>query len=160
VAVYLDPSRGDLDAGVVLGFRPDALPAALKPWIVGPRTPSGLWAVVPKDALFATAGRVKVSELIETIGAVVPADGKQGVRDGVDQLLGSVIAHDKVQAVLEALGPDWAIWAAPPTAGDGFLPVVVAALQVRTDGPGGLTAAEELAKAVEFGFRAVRFAYN
>jgi hypothetical protein len=159
VAVYLGLGR-DLEAGAVLRFRPDGLPAALQPWIVGPRTPSGLWSAVPKDALFAAAGRVKVSELIDTLGAVVPADGKNRVRAGVEKVLGSVIDRDKLPAVLDALGPDWAIWAAPPAAGDGFLPVGVAALQVRAEGPGGPAAVEELAKAVEFGFRAARFAYN
>src|SRR5205823_349244 len=41
-----------------------------------------------------------------------------------------------------------------------FLPVIVAALQVRTDGPGGAEAAKSLVQAVEFGFQMARFAYN
>jgi hypothetical protein len=158
-ALYLNLGE-ELEAGAVLRFRPDALPAALKPWIVGPRTPSGLWAAVPDNALFAAAGRLKVSELIETVGALVPDDGKNGVRAGVEQIVGSVIGRDILPAVFDALGPDWAIWAAQPANGDGFLPVVFAALQVRTDGPAGPAAAKELAEAIEFGFRAARVAYN
>jgi hypothetical protein len=159
VAVYLDLGR-DFEAGAVLGFRPNALPAALRSWIVGPGMPSGLWAAVPDDALFAAAGRVKVSELIATIGALVPDDGKTGVRAGVDQLIGPVIGRDKLAAVFDALGPDWAIWAVPPATDGGFLPVGVAALQVRPDDPGGPAAAQALVEGVEFGFRMARVAYN
>src|SRR5438094_969781 len=74
-AVYLDLGR-DLELGAVLRFRPDALPAGLRAWLVGPRTSSGLWAAIPDDALLAVAGRVNVSELIETLGALVPDEGK------------------------------------------------------------------------------------
>jgi hypothetical protein len=161
VAVYLDHGS-DLETGAVLRFRPDAVPAGVKAWLLGPRTPSGLWAAVPENALVAVAGRVKMSELIETLGALVADDGKNGVRAGVDQIVGPAIGRDKLAAVLDGLGPDWALWAAPPAPGtdNGFLPVVVAALQVRTEGPAGADAAKSLEQAVEFGFRMARFAYN
>jgi hypothetical protein len=98
--------------------------------------------------------------LIETLAALVPDDGKQGVRSGLEQLVGPVIGRDKLQAVLDTIGPNWGLWATPPADGDGFLPVAVAAIQVRTDGPDGAAAAKALADGVEFGFRMARFAYN
>lgn len=148
-----------LDAGAVARFRPGELPPALKPWLVGPATPSGLWAAVPDDALLAVAGRVKVTELIDALAAIVPDDGKQGVRAGLEQVIGPVIGRDKLQPVLDTIGPDWAAWATPPAA-NGFLPAAVVALQVRSDGPDGAAAAKALADGVEFGFRMARFAYN
>lgn len=156
-AVYLDLGR-DVEAGVALRFRPDAVPAALKPWLLGPRTPSGLWEVIPSDALFAVAGRVKVAEVIQTVAALVPDDGKNGVTAGLNQVLGPVFSRDKLAGVLDALGPDWAVWAAPPASD--ALPTVVAALQVRGTGADGQATAAAIEQAVAFGFQMVRVAYN
>lgn len=154
-AVYLDLGR-DFEVGAALRFRPDAVPAALKPWLLGERTPSGLWEAVPADALFAVAGRVKVAEVIQTVAALAPDEGKNGVAAGLNQVLGPVFSRDKLPGVLDAVGPDWAVWVAPPAAD--ALPTAVVALQVRGDGPDGPAAAVE--KAVAFGFQMARFAYN
>ena len=55
--------------------------------------------------------------------------GKPGVKDWIAQTLGPVIGKDKLPVVLNALGPNWAIWAEPPVK-DAFLPTLVAAVEI------------------------------
>ncbi|MBP3960141.1 hypothetical protein J8F10_33360 [Gemmata sp. G18] len=157
-ALYLSVEK-DVELGVSLHFTPEKLPVGLKPWIVGERTPSALWSSVPDNALLALAGRAKVNDIIDVLAALAPMNGKPGVRETLEQTLGPVVGKDKLSLVLEALGPDAVVWAAPPAKG-ATVPVVVAALKVQTDGPKGAEASKALVQALEYGFQVVRIAYN
>ncbi len=124
-------------------------------------SPSGLWAAVPDDALFAVAGRQKVGELADWLGGLLPDAGRKAVRSAVEQTLGPVVGRDRLPLVLDALGPDWGLWVEPPGKEAGhFLPVSVFALEVRTDGPRGAEAVRALGQAVDFGFQSARVAHN
>jgi hypothetical protein len=157
-AVYLALDTG-AELGVSVQFDPAKLPASTKGWLVGERVPSALWAAVPENAMLAVAGRFKASDLFTFFDALNAADGKPGGRETVEQALGPIVGRDKLPAVLDALGPDWGVWLAPPAKGT-VVPVAVAAVKVRTDGPKGTEAAKALVEALGWGFQNVRVAYN
>ena len=159
-ALYLTVGA-DAELGVSLQFDPAKVPAGAKGWLVGDRTPSALWAAVPDDALFAVAGRVKATDILDFLTSIAPADDKKGVRETIEQTLGPIVGKDKLPLVLDALGPDWALWVAPPAKGTkDAVPVLVAALKVQTDGPKGVEASKALVQALEYGFQTGRIAYN
>lgn len=157
-ALYLSLGK-DAEVGVALRFAPEKLPAALKGWLAGPRTPSVLWGSVPENALLAVAGRVKPNDLLDTLAQFAPVGGKLGVRETLEQTLGPVVGKDKLPLVLEALGPDWGAWVQPPAKG-AEVPAVVAAVKVSGDGAQGADAAKALDQALEYGFQVARIAYN
>lgn len=154
-AVYVALGEG-VEAGVALDFRPGELPPVARAWLTGARTPSVLWAAVPDNALGAVAARFRAAELLDLLRAVLPEKGRAAVDATLGNTLGPVLGRNRLPRVLEALGPDWVVWAEPPPAGAGPLPVVVGA--VRLKGDGDVTRAVE--RAVGFGFEAARVAYN
>ncbi|AWM39028.1 hypothetical protein GobsT_27030 [Gemmata obscuriglobus] len=157
-ALYLSLSK-DAELGVALNFAPEKLPAGLKGWLVGGRTPSALWNTVPANALFAAAGRVKPNDLLDALAQLAPMTDKPGVRETLGETLGPVFGKDKWPLVLDALGPDWGVWVQPPAPGTA-VPVAVAAVKVATVGPKGADAAKALDQALEYGFQVARVAYN
>lgn len=155
-AAYLALGK-DVEVGVSLHFTPEKLPAELKGWLVGARSPSALWASVPAEALFATGGRVKPNDVLDVLARLGPGGAGPSPRAAVEQALGPVFGKGRLPAVLETLGPDWAAWALPPGKG-GAVPAAVAA--VRLDGPNAADAAKALTRALEFGLQSARVAYN
>ena len=90
----------------------------------------------PPNALVGVAAHVRAVELIDLIASIAPVEaGKPGVKDFIDQALGPFFGRDKLATVLNALGPNWAVWAEPPS-GQGFLPTIVAAVEIGGDGRG------------------------
>ncbi len=159
-AIYLAVGA-DAEFGVSLQFNPAKVPAGAKGWLVGDRTPSALWAAVPDDAFFAVAGRVKATDILDFLGSISPADDKKGVRETIEQTLGPIVGKDKLPLVLDAIGPHWAFWVAPPAKSTkDAVPALVAAVKVQTDGPKGAEASKALLQALDFGFQTGRFAYN
>jgi hypothetical protein len=157
-AVYLSLGAG-AELGVSVQFAPDKLPRSVKPWLVGPRAASALWASVPEDALLAVAGRTEPGDVLEALAVLNAGDGKPGARETIEQALGPIVGRDKLPLVLAALGPDAALWLAPPAKG-ATLPVAVAAVKVRTGGPDGAEAAKSLVQTLDYGLQAARIAYN
>jgi hypothetical protein len=154
-AVYVALDTG-AEVGVSVRFAADKLPADAKAWLTGARAPSALWQAVPNDALFAVAGRMKASELLDAMGALTAAAGKPGFRDGFDAALGPIVGKDKLPKVLDALGPDFGAWVQPPAKGTS-VPVLVAAVRVKD---GATAEAKAALAALEFGFQSARVAYN
>ncbi|MFO0799052.1 MAG: hypothetical protein U0804_16410 [Gemmataceae bacterium] len=154
-AFYVTLGDG-VEAGVALDFRPGELTPAARAWLTGARTPTALWAAVPDNALGAVAVRFRAAEAVETLRAVLPEPGRAAIDSTLGSYLAPVLGRDRLPRVLEALGPDWAVWAEPPAAGAGPLPVLVGA--VRLKGDADVTRAVE--RAVGFGFAAARVAYN
>lgn len=154
-AVYLALDAG-AEIGVSVRFAADKLPADAKAWLTGGRAPSAVWQAVPNDALFAIAGRMKASELLDAMGALTAAAGKPGFRDGFNAALGPIVGKDKLPKVLDALGPDFGAWVQPPAKGSS-VPVLVAAVRVKD---GATAEAKAALAALEFGFQSARVAYN
>ncbi len=164
-AVYVSVGDG-IEAGVALDFRADDRPPPARrvcalelpacKWLTGARTPSALWAAVPDNALGAVAGHFSAADAIELLRAVLPEKGRAAIDATLVDSLGPVLGRGRVARVLDSLGPDWAVWAEPPAAGAGPLPVVVAAVRLKADPE--LTRVVE--RAVEFGFEAARVGYN
>jgi hypothetical protein len=152
-----------LDTGVELGasvqFDPAKLPANVKEWLVGARTPSALWSVIPDNAMFAVAGRVKANELLDFLASVHTEVGKPNARETIEKAIGPIVGKDKLPLVLDALGPDFGIWMLP-AAKDTTVPVLVGAVKVQTEGEKGAEAAKKLQQALEYGFQTARIAYN
>jgi hypothetical protein len=115
---------------------------------------------VPDDALAAVAVRVKTAEAVELLNTLLPDRGRTAFDAAVKGTLAPLLGRDRLPRVLDALGPDWAVWAEPPSAGVGPLPVVVGAVRFRTDGPKGAEVGRAVERAVGFGFEAARVSYN
>ena len=158
-ALYLTVGA-DAELGLALDFKPSALPADARAWLVGRRGLSPLWAAVPDNALAAAAVRFKAADLLALVRSVLPDDGRQAVDKALADTLAPAFGRDRLPRVLDALGPDWAVWAEPPAAGGGFLPVVVGAVKVSPDGPDAAATEKAIRRAVAFGADAARFAYN
>lgn len=154
-AVYLALDTG-AEVGVSVRFAADKLPADARAWLTGGRAPSAVWQAVPNDALFAVAGRMRASELLDALGSLTAAAGKPGFRAGFDAALGPIVGKDKLPKVLGALGPDFGAWVQPPAKGSD-VPVLVAAVRVKD---GATAEAKAALAALEFGFQSARVAYN
>ncbi|MCE9567272.1 MAG: hypothetical protein K8U57_35165 [Planctomycetes bacterium] len=157
ISVSLDK---EAELSLSLRFHPEKLPADLKSWLIGPHEYNTAQYLIPEKALAGFAGHAKASELLDLVASLAPMpDGKPGVKEWVGKTFGSIVGQDKLPLVLESLGPNWAAWAVSPTK-DGFLPTVVAAVEVSGDGDKRASAEKTLLQAVEFGFQSVRVAYN
>ncbi len=158
-AVYLALDT-NLEVGVSLRFHPDKLPADAKKWLTGLGTGSRAARLIPKDAMFGVAGHIRAAELIDLVASLAPIeDGKPGVKEWIAQTLGPVVGRDNLPLVLDALGPNWAVWAEPPVK-DSFLPTLVAAIEISGEGEARVKAEKSLVQALEFGFLMARVAYN
>ncbi len=157
--VYVTLGEG-IEAGVALDFRPGDLPPVARAWLTGARTPSALWAAVPDNSLAAVAVRFRATEVLDLLRTLLPDDGRAAIDATLGNTLSPVIGRDRLPRVLDALGPDWAVWAEPPAADTGPLPVVVGAVRLRADGPRGADVPRAVERAVGFGFEAARVAYN
>ncbi|MBX9582058.1 MAG: hypothetical protein K2X87_17270 [Gemmataceae bacterium] len=158
-AVYLSLGA-DAELGLALDFRPDALPADARAWLTGPRSPSPLWAAVPDNALVAATARFRASDLLAAVRSVLPDEGRAAVDKALADTIGPAFGRDRLPRVLDALGPDWAVWVEPPAAGQGFLPVAVGAVKVSPAGPDTAGTEKAIRRAARFAADAVAFAYN
>ncbi len=158
-AVYVALGEG-LEAGVALDFRPGDLPPAARGWLTGARTPSALWAAVPDNALGAVAARLRATEVLDLLRSLLPEKGRAAIDAALGNTLAPLIGRERLPRVLDALGPDWAVWAELPPAGAGPLPVLVGAVRLRADAPRGADVPRAVERAVGFGFEAGRVAYN
>jgi hypothetical protein len=160
-AVYLALDTG-AEVGLSLQFNPEKLQPGPKAWLVGDRTPSALWSVIPDNAMLAVAGRVKVNDLLDFLAGLNTAQGNPNVRENIEQALGPIVGRDKLPLVLDALGPDWGVWVLPPAPGskDTAIPVVVGAVKVQAGGEKGEEASKALVQSLEYGFQVARITYN
>jgi hypothetical protein len=158
-AVYL-LLDSEIEVGVSVRFQSGKLPDDLKRWLIGPASGSRPAALIPKNALVGAAGHLRASELIDLVASLAPVEaGKPGVKEWLNLALGPVVGRDKLPLVLNALGPDWAAWAEPPVQG-GFLPTLVAAVEISGTGEDRARAEKSLTQGIEFGFQMLRVAYN
>ncbi len=151
----------NMEVGLSVRFDPTKVPSGAKSWLVGARTPSVVWSAIPESALAAVCGRMKPTELLDSLVSL-NADGEPTPREAMEQLLGPIMGKDKLPVILDSLGPDWGVWVLPPTehaiGAKGKVPVVVAA--VRVQGPKRVEASKSLRQSLEYAFQAARIAYN
>jgi hypothetical protein len=158
-AIYARLDTG-VELGVSLRFQPGRLPPDLKKWLTGPADGSTSASLLPADALVGVAAHVRAVELIDLIASIAPVEaGKPGVKDFIDQALGPFFGRDKLATVLNALGPNWAVWAEPPS-GQGFLPTIVAAVEIGGTSEERQRAEKALVQGIEFGVQLLRVGYN
>ncbi len=155
LAIYVDAGK-DLEFGFAAAYRADAMPAELKAVLASPPRPSALWSSVPEKALFAFAGRASGNELLDAALSFAPAEDRAAARKEIEKAIGAVVGKDKASAMLGGVGPDWAVWATPPTVAGGF-PGVTAT--VRLD-PADATVAPAILKTVQFYLHWVQVQYN
>jgi hypothetical protein len=157
ISVSLDK---DAEIGLSLRFHPEKVPASVKPWLIGPRDFKAAERLIPEKAMVGFAGHARASELLDLVAWLAPMPpGKPGVKEWAAKTFGAVIGQDKLPLVMDSLGPNWAVWAELPVK-EGFLPTLVAAVEVTGDGEKRTQAEKTLLQAVEFGFQTVRVAYN
>lgn len=158
-AVYFTVGA-DVEAGVSLAFRPDSVPPAIRNWLTGVRSSAALWGSVPDNTLLAAVTRFRASELLDAVRSLLPEQGKKSLDTALRDALGPVVGRDRLASVLDALGPEWAVWMESPPADHGFLPVAVGVVQISTDGPKGKETSRVIVRAISYGFEAARVAYN
>jgi hypothetical protein len=157
-AVYLALDT-NVEVGVSLRYQPNKLPADARKWVTG-LTESRAARLIPPDALFGVAAQFRAAELVELVVSLSPAeDGKPGVKEWMTQTLGPVVGRDVLPIVLDSLGPNWAVWAEPPSK-DSFLPTLVGAVEISGDEAARAKTKKALAEALDFGFLMARVAYN
>jgi len=145
-----------LDKNAELGLSLRARPGET---LLGSSPPSALWSSIPEDALLACAGRQQLSELVNSIDAVLPPDGRRALRSVVEQTLAPVIGKDKLPLVVDSVGPNWAFWFEGPR-NEGVLPVAIFALEVQSDGPKATEAMRALLGAMQYLFQTIRVMHN
>lgn len=149
-ALYL---KLDADAEIGLALRPREGES-----LFAPVAASHLWSSIPDDALLAVAGRQKLSDLLDSLGQLIPEDGLRALRAVVEQSLAPIIGKDKLPVVVDALGPNWALWIEPPSTG--FLPATVFAIEVQTAGAKGDEAQRALGGAMQYLFQTAQVIHN
>jgi hypothetical protein len=150
----------NLEFGVSVRFLPGKLPADAKKWLTGTRNITVAERLIPGNALFGISGQVRATELMESILSLAPIEeGKPGVNEWITEVLGPIVGRDKLPLVLDALGPNWAVWAEQPTK-EGVLPVFVGAVEISGLGADRLKAEKAMLQAIEFGFNQARVIYN
>lgn len=149
-----------LELGVSLRYQSGQLPAGLRPWLTGPFSRVPAADLIPDHALFGCAGHTRLRDLIDLFDALAPEPRERGgLRHQLGELFGPVVGRTNLPLLLDSLGPDWAVWAAPPQPG-ADLPTLVAAVRV-TAPPEDQARAEQLIRqSGEFVFTLARLAYN
>ncbi|MBL8867604.1 MAG: hypothetical protein JNK93_18770 [Planctomycetia bacterium] len=155
LAIYLDAGK-ELELGFAAAYRADAMPAELKAVLASPPRPSALWSSVPEKALAAFAGRASGNELLDAALSFAPAEDRAAARKEIEKAVGAVVGKDKASAMLGGVGPDWAVWATPPTVAGGFPGVTAAVRLDATDA----TVSPAVLKTVQFYLQLLQVQYN
>ena len=148
----------DAELALHAAFDPMALPPELKPFLGSPKA-STLWSVIPKDALFAMAGRLDVPEALALGRSFLGDAGSKWLQELLDKTIAPAVGKDALPGLLKGIGPDWGIWIAAPTK-SGTLPEVTLALRVRAPGEKDSPLGDALRMGLDFAFQMFRVQYN
>ena len=129
-AFFVAPGK-DLEMGLAIRAKPEALPAAARKFLAEAAKPSELWTAFPDDAMLAVAGRLDVAALIEMIGGFLPEEARKALLDSLDK--GGMPAIGKIVRDLKSnVGPDAGFCImAPPAKDKDWVPHAVWAVRVR-----------------------------
>jgi hypothetical protein len=151
----------DASLKVAMQTKADALPVAGRRWAEEAARPSALWASFPDNALFAAAGRMSWDSAAEAGGEFLTADARRDVHDAVDRTAGSILGRDALPDLLRHLGPDWGVCVMPPeSASKGWLPVLTAAMRLRSGGDGNRPIEQRVLDGLDFAARLGVLSYN
>ncbi len=150
----------DAELAVHAAFDPKLLPAELKPFL-GTSKASALWSVIPKDALFAVAGRLDLPQVLGLGKAFLSEGGLKGLSDLLDNKIAPAVGKDALPDLLKGIGPDWGVWLTAPTEKDkGTLPELTIALRVRSADSKDNAFGDALRMGLDFAFQTFRVEYN
>jgi hypothetical protein len=159
LAISLDIDR-DVELGLSVTFNPLQLPAELQPLLASPPTRSAVWQMVPEDALFAIGGRLDLNALITAIASFAPTEEQDAIRGVIDKtVIGPVVGRQNLPAIRDAIGPDWGMWsAAPSAASKSWVPEWTVALRVRETNDG--IARRGILRVLGFWLQMIQYDYN
>ena len=154
----------DLDADAELAlhaaFDPKLLPPELKPFL-GTPTASAIWSAIPRNALFAVAGRLDLPQALNLGKAFLSDGGLKGLSDLLDTKIAPAVGKDALPDLLKGIGPDWGLWLTAPTEKDkGTLPELTIALRVRSAASKDNAFGDALRMGLDFAFQTLRVEYN
>jgi hypothetical protein len=130
VALFVAVER-DFEMGLAVRLRKDAVPASAREFLASARRRSEVWAAVPDDALVAVAGRVDGLALARVVEEFLTPEARQAVRAGLEASIVPALGRELWPDVAASLGPDWGAWAVAPSASEGPIPRLTAALRIR-----------------------------
>jgi len=157
LALELD---GDGELALHAAFDPKLLPAELKPFLGTPKG-SAIWSAIPKDALFALAGRLDLPQVLSLGKAFLSDSGLRGLSDLLDKRIAPAVGKDALPDLLKGIGPDWGLWLTAPTEKDkGTLPELTVALRVRAADSKDNALGDALRMGLDFAFQTLRVEYN
>ncbi len=154
-----------LDTGATLSVTavatPSKVPEELRPLFKPADKPSAVWAAVPADALVAVGGQFEWDTLHAAFRSFLSDDGKAGLKQIFDDVIGPLVGKAALPKVLAALGPDWGMWISAPAKGDtGPLPVATFAIRVKPAGGADDKVGKAVVGAVDALLHTFRMDYN
>jgi hypothetical protein len=142
---------------LTLRARTDELPAAAKRLLAEAARRSDLWDRFPPDALFAVAGRIDPTALLDVLADFQTKEARTALAEALERTIGAPSGKDFAQDLLPSLGPDVGLCLLAPASTDkGPLPHAIIAVRVRSDKGAG----EALLSAVDFYARQAQVAHR
>ena len=160
VGVSLAVDRG-AELAVTLAVDADKLPKDLTALFAPAAGSTALWAVIPRDALLAAAGRFSLPKSIDLIAAFLGEEGRTGVQQTLSGGVAPVVGKDVLPKLITGLGPDWGLWVTAPTkASAPPLPTAVFALRMRAAGSADDSLGESIVSGLDTVMHLLRLEYN
>jgi hypothetical protein len=121
----------DIELGLTLRGRPDALPTDVRRFLDEVAGRSDLWARFPDDALFAAGARTSASALLALAGAFQTNEGFDAIKNTFNRGVWATVGRDIIADVLPQIGPDWGVCIRSSARTDkGWFPPLVFAVRV------------------------------
>ncbi len=121
----------DVEAGLTVKARPEALPEAVRAFLGEAAVRSDVWARFPDTALLALGSRTHAPALLAMLGAFLTPEAFAALKDDLERGLGAALDKSAMTGILPHVGPDWGLCVtAPPRADKAWFPAAVFALRV------------------------------
>jgi hypothetical protein len=121
----------DLEMGLTVRAKPEALPAAVRGFFDEAASRSEVWSRIPDNALLAVGARTDLSALLGLIGAFQTKEGFEALKENLNRGLGATLGGSVATEVLPNVGPDWGLYVtAPPRDQKQWMPASVFAIRV------------------------------
>jgi len=131
-AVYTVSLTKDLELGLTVRGRPEALPKAVRHFFDESAEPADLWARFSDNALLAVGARTPAAALLSFFGAFQGKEAFEQAQEVLNRRLATALGRkDLMNDVLPHVGPDWGLSICAPQEGDkGWFPSMLFALRV------------------------------
>jgi hypothetical protein len=150
----------DAELTLSIALDTERLPPEFRPLTRSTAESTALWSVIPKDALFAVAGRFELSQLSPVVQSFLSDEGKKGLKS-VSQEIAPVVGKDTLPKILSGIGSDWGAWVTAPERGSASpLPDVTFALRVRPSGATESEVGDAIITGLDFTAQLLRVEYN